>query len=77
MAYVSDKYVHQHDRKYHMKALTRLQGLYFARVDTTWVIARSPQLLQASFAAITDIFVYNLAHLQFGQRAARYTYWLY
>ncbi|KAA6418323.1 MAG: Alg9-like mannosyltransferase family, partial [Trebouxia sp. A1-2] len=49
------------------------KGLYFARVDTTWVIARSPQLLQASFAAITDIFVYNLAHLQFGQRAARWT----
>jgi len=50
-----------------------LQGLYFAKVDTTWVIARSPQLLQASFAAITDIFVYKLARLHFGQQAARYT----
>ncbi|DBA74157.1 TPA: hypothetical protein ACH3X1_010956 [Trebouxia sp. C0004] len=50
-----------------------IQGLYFARLDTSWVIARSPQLLQASFAAITDIFVYKLARLHFGQRAARWT----
>jgi len=73
LTYFSDKYNPQHDRKHHIKALAHLQGLYFAGVDTTWVIARSPQLLQASFAAITDIFVYKLARLQFGQRAARYT----
>lgn len=74
---LSDKYVPQHDRQHHVKVSAHLQGLYFARVDTTWVIARSPQLLQASFTAITDIFIYKLARLQFGQQAARYTCWLY
>ena len=69
----SENTIPHHDKQHHAKVFAHLQGLYFAKVDTTWVVARSPQLLQASFAAITDILVYKLARLQFGQQAARYT----
>ena len=49
-----------------------MQSLHLAHIDTAWVVAKAPQILQAVFAAVTDVFVYKLALLQFGQTSAWY-----
>lgn len=47
------------------------QVLQVAMVDTSWTVAKAPQVMQAGFAAMTDLYVYKLTLLLFGQNIAR------
>lgn len=48
-----------------------MQVLLLMKLDTPWTVTKAPQLLQAFFAAVTDLYVYKLACLQFGLHVAR------
>lgn len=50
---------------------TLLQVLLLLNLDSPWVVVKAPLLLQAGFAAVTDLYVYNLSRLQFGEHVAR------
>ena len=49
-----------------------LQVLKLIHFDSAWAVAKGPLLLQACFAAGTDVAVFATSRLLFGQPAARW-----